>query len=70
MTEYLKVVESDTEFLEKVGHQLNVINDNDEMEVYLYMPFWFKKIGNHIYQELSFDKLPEHVKDAIERNRL
>ena len=36
---------------------------------YYYFPFFFKEEGNGIYDRLTWDELPSHIKDDILRIR-
>lgn len=61
----LKIHETDSKFIEAVS---NCLYDVDGHNWY-YMPFWFKKISEGVYQEFTFDELPPEVKRRIESNR-
>lgn len=64
MTNILKLVETDSDFLEKAAHELLV-----DGETWMSLPFWFKKKGNGVYEVVTFDKLPDYVKEKIKSNR-
>lgn len=65
MTTELKLIETDSEFLEKIANKINVLGDE-----WFYMPFWFKKTGDNRFVIYTFDKLPDCVKEFIKENRL
>ena len=50
---------------------LNVIgNKVDNGDEWYYLPFWFKHIGDGIYELYVFDELPDHLKKTIQENRM
>lgn len=51
-------------FIENIS---NVISINGE--TWCYMPFWIKILNEDTIQQVSFDKLPEYVKEEIEKQR-
>lgn len=64
ITTNVKLIETDSMFLEAVSHKVCV----GEEEFY-HMPFWYKKVSEGVYVELSFDKLPQSVKNIMQKER-
>jgi len=56
----IQLENAQSEFLENI---CNKIYANDEE--WYYMPFWFKKVEKNVFEQVSFDYLPKHVKDVI-----
>ncbi len=63
-TQVLKLIETDSEFLEKAANKVTC-----EGEEWFYMPFWFKKTGNGLFQEHRFSQLPDYLKRQIRNER-
>lgn len=36
---------------------------------YLYLPYWFKDIGNDLFEVIRFSNLPKNLTDYIKKNR-
>jgi len=36
---------------------------------YYYMPFWFKKVGECMFEIYNLDELPQELKNEIKKNR-
>ncbi len=64
ITYKVKLIETDSRFLEMVSHKVNIGNEN-----YYHIPFWYRKISEGVYEEISFDKLPKELTDFIEKER-
>lgn len=64
ITTNVKLIETDSMFLEEVSHMACVGE-----EQFYYMPFWYKKVSEGVYVELTFDKLPPSVKKVMENER-
>lgn len=62
----INLVESDSEFLEKVAGKVNFENG----EEWMYMPFWYRKVGPGLYLEYSFEYLPEGLKEELAKLKL
>lgn len=60
----IKLIESDSKFLEKVSHKIT-----SNGEEWFHMPFWYKKISENTYEEVFFENLPTHVTNLIRKNR-
>lgn len=60
----IKYSETDSKFLEKFANCVSVDN-----EQWFYMPFYFKKISDNVYKQVSFERLPENVKEFISKSR-
>lgn len=56
----IKLIESDSEFLEKVANKITVHSED-----WYYMPFWYRKISENTYKEVRFEDLPESVMEFI-----
>jgi hypothetical protein len=64
ITTNVKLIETDSDFLEKVSHKISVSGEN-----WYYMPFWYKKIAENVYQQVDFKDLPPDVISIIQKNR-
>lgn len=60
----VKMIKTDSEFLEVVANKITV----GEEEWY-FMPFYFKKVGTDLFEQVPFSKLPEHVQKHIQTMR-
>lgn len=58
----IKLHKTDSDFLDKVATCLY-----DDRGNWYYMPFWFHKTGEGLYEEYRFEDLPEWVKDRIKK---
>lgn len=38
-------------------------------EIYYYMPYWFKDLGNGKFEQIRFENLPKDVIDLINKER-
>jgi hypothetical protein len=56
----VRLIETDSNFLEKVS---TAINDNGEQ--WYFMPFWFRKISEGVYEQVPFEKLPNRISHAV-----
>jgi len=57
----IKVSKEVSNFIEVISHK--------EGDKWFYIPFWFKKIDNDVYEQVSFENLPKELIDTIKRNR-
>jgi len=57
----IKLIETDSLFLEKTA---NIINNE-----WFYMPYWFKKVGDGLFIQYSFDQLPDELKTILKKER-
>lgn len=64
----IRFIESDTEFIEKTGICINTM-EGENIETWLYFPFWLKRVGKNEYVQYSFENLPESVKETIKHIR-
>jgi len=64
-TQRLKLIKTDSEFIETAGQMVEVNGTK-----YYHLPYWYKKIGDELYEEMKFGDLPKDLKDYIvgERN--
>jgi hypothetical protein len=62
-THVLKLIETDSKLLEAAA--MHVYFDG---EGWYNLPHWYKKIGDGLFVEYSFDDLPSHFKKFIEEN--
>lgn len=60
----VKLIETDSKFLEKVSNMVSVGGQH-----FYYMPYWYRKVAEGVYEELKFDKLPNSVKKIMETER-
>lgn len=60
-TDVIKLVETDSEFLEKIGNKIELSG-----EEWFFIPHWFMKVAEGKYVFCSFENLPERVKKAVE----
>jgi len=60
----LKIRKSDAEFTEKAA---NCIKVDDTGNDWFHMPMWFKKVGDGLFAEYSYEDLPEQVKEMIDK---
>jgi hypothetical protein len=60
----IKLIESDSDFLEKVANKITVHTDE-----WYYMPFWYRKVSKNTYQEVMFENLPQSIIQFIEKQR-
>lgn len=44
-------------------------NGNKIGENWYYFPFWWKRLGDGIFEQVPFEKLPKEVKDLIQERR-
>jgi hypothetical protein len=58
----IRLIKTDSELLETIGHCIG--------GEWYHMPFWFRKVGEGLYEEYSFDKLPESFKKTLEQMRM
>jgi len=61
----LKMVVTDSNFLESTA---NCIYDFQGADWY-YQPFWYKKLGDGLFQQFSFEELPTELKNEIKELR-
>ncbi len=61
MTNTLKFTETDSDLIEKVSTCIYDVNGSN----WYYMPYWFKKVGDGLYQQFTFDQLPEELKQRL-----
>lgn len=64
ITTNIKLIETDSEFLEKVSHKVNIGDKS-----YYHIPFWYRKISEGVYEEIPFYKLPKELTDFIQEER-
>ncbi len=64
-TQTLKLQKTDSEFLKVAGI---LIIDNNGKKFY-HIPYWYEEIGEGLFVEHSFNKLPIELKQEIERHR-
>lgn len=64
MSKALKLLPTDSAFLEKFCNKIESRSGE-----WFWMPYWFKKVGEDIYEQYSFDKLPQEIKDEINKIR-
>lgn len=60
----IKLIETDSEFLEVAGTKFT-----DGGREFYYLPYWYEKVGEHLYKQCSFENLPESIIDTILPNR-
>lgn len=60
----LKLIETDSKFLEVAGSAITV-NGNE----YFSLPFWYKKIGDGLFVEYRFEDLPQELKNELQIQR-
>ena len=61
----IKVTKEQSDFIKQNGSRVEA---NDKK--YYYIPFWFMETEiEGVFEELSFDKLPEALKKEIKSNR-
>lgn len=60
----LKLIETDSKFLETCASKIPY-NGSD----WYHFPFWFKKVGENLFAEYSFEQLPNGIKKEIESLR-
>lgn len=36
---------------------------------YYYLPYWYKDLGDGYFEQITFEKLPEGLKEIIKENR-
>ena len=60
----IKLIESDSEFLKKVASKITIYTDE-----WYYMPFWYRKVSENVYEEVKFENLPESVTEFIKKQR-
>ncbi len=63
-TQTLKLIETDSDFLNKVSNKIN-FNGED----WMHCPFWYRKISNGMFVEYRFEDLPEEFKEWIKLQR-
>jgi len=64
ITTNVKLIETDSMFLEKVSSKIVSNGQN-----WYYMPFWYKKIAENVYQQVDFKDLPPDIINIIQKNR-
>lgn len=57
----IKLIKTDSEFIETAGAKVDGI--------YFYLPYWYKKVGDGLYEQLQFENLPDELKERIRENR-
>ena len=61
-TQVLKLVETDSVFLEATAHKVNIGD-----EEWFYQPFWYKKLKNGMFIQYRFDEIPKYVLTELEK---
>jgi len=61
----IKLIKTDSEFLEVAATKVSRIDGSD----WYYLPFWYRKVGEDLYEQVTWDKLPESLKHHIQSNR-
>lgn len=64
-TQTLKLIETDSDLLQKVSHKVK-FNGED----WMHIPFWYRKVGDGLFVEYRFDDLPEDFKSWIRKLRV
>jgi len=60
----IKFIKTDSDFIEKISRCEYDVNGSN----WYYMPFWFKKVGEDVYEQHSLDDLPNEIKNRITKN--
>lgn len=60
----LKLRKSDAEFIESAATCIKVDDSGND---WFHIPMWFKKVGDGLFAEYSYDDLPEQVKKMIDK---
>lgn len=61
---YIQLDETDCSLIEKKAHCIST-GDGD----FYFFPYWLKKQGKNVFEEVLFENLPQTVKDMINKNR-
>lgn len=61
---HIQLSKSDTELFQTIGAK---VDDGGEPDIF-YLPQYFKVLGNDVYEVLTFDELPEDVKELTVPN--
>lgn len=61
----IRLIKTDSEFIETAGHMIPDVDGGD----WYHLPCWYKKVGDGLYEEYSFDKLPNELKERIKMIR-
>jgi hypothetical protein len=60
ITNNVKLIETDSKFLEKVSAMIDL-----DGEIWYHMPFWYRKIAENVYEEVRFTDLPKNLQDRV-----
>lgn len=56
---------ADMDFIRRYATKITVADEN-----WYHIPFWFKHYGNTVVESFSFDKLPDYVKQELQKQRI
>lgn len=59
---HIQLSKSDTELFQSLGYKF--YSGSNERDIF-HLPQYFKSVGNDVYELLTFDELPEHVKEIL-----
>jgi len=57
----IEVTKEQSDLIKGISHCVN--------GEWYYIPYWFKDLGNNVFEEHSFDKLPDELKDVLMDSR-
>ena len=60
----LKMRKDASEFIE---NHSTMIKGDEEGKNWYHIPMYFKKVGENLFAEYSFEDLPEHIKKQIQK---
>jgi len=63
-----KLPAAQAEFINNWANIMN-IPQGTENETWYFMPFYLKKVGENMFEIVSFEHLPQHVTDFIKSER-
>ena len=58
----IKYPDSDCKFLEA---NATMIEGEEEGKDWYYFPFWMHKVGEGVFEQVSWDNLPQYLKEEI-----
>lgn len=62
---HIQLSKSDTELFKTIGGKID--GEGSEPDIF-YIPQYFRYLGDDVYEVLTFDELPEYVKDLLPEN--
>lgn len=61
ITNNVKLIETDSQFLDKVGSKITTFNQ----EQWYNIPNWYRKVAEGVYEEVEFKNLPSEIRRII-----